>query len=145
MKGYDLVFLPGGHEKGVRQVIEHAVVGKELAAYLPQTLKPGGSKTLSAICHGVQVLATAVDADGKHIIRDLETTALPGAFEGVAFWGTRMFLGDYVSTINPSSCKRPYSEANGSLGEQYKTYGAKSDTVETIVRRLSDQRKVYMK
>ena len=41
------------------------------------------------------------------------TTALPNAFEGTAFWATRLVLGDY-----------------------YQTYGAGSDGVETSVSKL---------
>lgn len=51
-------------------------------------------------------------ANGKSIIHECHTTALPARFEQVAFWATRAFLGDY-----------------------YKTYGAGSDDVEVSVRR----------
>ena len=92
---YDLVFLPGGHEKSIRQIIEDVKVQEHLANYVPETRKPG-RKSLAAICHGVQVLSAASNGEGKSVIHDLETTALPSRMEGLAFWGTRMMLGDYV-------------------------------------------------
>ena len=107
---YDLIFLPGGHEKGVRQIIDSAVVQQLLAEYFPQTKKPS-RKSVAAICHGVQVLATASLPDGKSVLHDVTTTSLPGLMEGSIFWATRLFLGDY-----------------------YKTYGAGTENVETIVR-----------
>ena len=107
---YDLVFLPGGHEKGVRQLIDSPVVQQQLAVYFPKTRKPS-TKTIAAVCHGVLALSEAKLPDGKSVMHDTTTTALPSAMEEFAFWGTRLFLGDY-----------------------YKTYGKGSESVETAVR-----------
>jgi hypothetical protein len=113
LSSYNLIFLPGGHEKGVRQLIDSPVMAQHLASYFPQTVKPS-TKNVAAVCHGVLALAAAKLSDGEHkgksILHECDTTALPGMFEGVAFWGTRLFLGDY-----------------------YKTYGVGSDSVETAV------------
>jgi ThiJ/PfpI family-like len=110
---YNLIFLPGGHEKGVRQLIDSPIMAQHLASYFPQTIKPS-NKNVAAVCHGVLALAVAKLSEGenkgKSILHECVTTALPGTFEGVAFWGTRLFLGDY-----------------------YKTYGVGSDSVETAV------------
>jgi phosphoribosylformylglycinamidine (FGAM) synthase-like amidotransferase family enzyme len=110
LNSYNLVFLPGGHEKGVRQIIDSPIIHNQLAQYFPATKKPS-KKTVAAICHGVMVLSETKDVDGKSIIHECDTTALPARFEQVAFWGTRVFLGDY-----------------------YKTYGVGSDDVEVSVR-----------
>jgi putative intracellular protease/amidase len=107
--GYNLVFLPGGHDKGVRQLIDSSVMQKHVSSYFPSTIKPS-SKTVAAVCHGVMVLSETKGSDGKSVIHECVTTALPACFEEVAFWGTRAFLGDY-----------------------YKTYGAGSDDVEKSV------------
>ena len=115
---YDLVFLPGGHEKSVRQVIDSKDVHRLLIDFFPKTKKqppPGssdshGKKVVGAVCHGVMCLSEARDADGRSPIHQCATTALPTRFEQVAFWGTRAFLGDY-----------------------YKTYGAGSENVEQSV------------
>lgn len=109
LDSYNLIFLPGGHEKGVRQLIDSPIMHKHLASYFPGTEKPS-MKTVAAVCHGVMVLSETMGADRESIIHECDTTALPGKFEQVAFWGTRAFLGDY-----------------------YKTYGAGSDSVETSV------------
>ena len=113
---YDLVFLPGGHEKGVVQVINSPTVHKLVAEYFPLTRKPS-KKSCAAICHGVMVLSeSSVPAQdgkrGRSVIHDATTTALPGLFEQSIFWGTRAVLGDY-----------------------YKTYGAGSESVEQSVNR----------
>ncbi|KAF2103994.1 class I glutamine amidotransferase-like protein [Rhizodiscina lignyota] len=112
---YDLVFLPGGHEKGVRQIIDSAKVHKLLESYFPKTKKPS-NKSVAAICHGVQVLATASREDGKSVIHEAETTALLHNMEQGIFHATRLFLGDY-----------------------YKTYGAGSPSVQkTVTDRLQN-------
>lgn len=132
---FDMVFLPGGHEKGVRQVIDSPIVHKLLAGYFPKTTRGGSAdnnKVVGAICHGVQVLAFTPDpsadlqqypvnikgeivqADAqkyKSIIHSCKTTALPGFLESGAYQGTRLFLGDY-----------------------YKTYGAGTPNVEDFVK-----------
>lgn len=99
---YNLVFLPGGHEKSVRQVIDSAVVHKLLLDFFPKTKKPS-SKAVGAVCHGVMVLSEAKGEDGRSAIHDAVTTTLPARFEQVAFWGTRAFLGDYYKTYGACS------------------------------------------
>jgi putative intracellular protease/amidase len=89
--------------------MDSPVIRKHLASYFPATRKPS-KKSVAAVCHGVQVLSQTDGADGKSVIHECVTTALPTRFEQVAFWGTRAFLGDY-----------------------YKTYGAGSDNVEESV------------
>jgi hypothetical protein len=110
LDSYNLVFLPGGHDKGVRQLLDSPIIHKHLAEYFPKTLKPS-TKTVAAICHGVMVLSETKNEEGKSVIHECVTTALPCRFEQVAFWGTRVFMGDY-----------------------YKTYGPCSDNVEDFVR-----------
>jgi len=112
---YNLLFLPGGHEKGVRQVIDSPIVQKLVAEYFPSTIKPS-DKAVAAICHGVLAVSESTLENGKSALHDVSTTTLPAAFEATAYWGTKAFLGDY-----------------------YKTYGAGSENVETSVKkRLAD-------
>ena len=94
----------------MRQVIDSSTVRKHVASYFPKTLKPS-DKAVAAICHGVLVVSESTQEDGKSVLHNVETTTLLAAFEKTAYWGTRAFLGDY-----------------------YKTYGAGSEDVETIVR-----------
>ncbi|KAI4139017.1 MAG: hypothetical protein LQ340_008029 [Diploschistes diacapsis] len=136
---YNLLFFPGGHEKGVRQVIDSPVIHTHVANYFPQTLRPSAStngssatstpstKTIAAVCHGVMVLSESIhpmnqssagDKAGKSVLYDTHTTALPAIFERAAYQATRLFLGDY-----------------------YKTYGAGSEHVEeAVTKRLADKR-----
>jgi putative intracellular protease/amidase len=107
---YDLVFLPGGHDKGVRQIIDSSIMHNLLADYFPKTRRTAAPKrTLAAICHGVQVLAftpanaTASSGKSKSIIHDVKTTALPAFMEESIFWLTRPFLGDYYKTYGYGS------------------------------------------
>lgn len=91
---YDLVFLPGRHQKAVKQAIDSPALRKQLAKYFPKTQKPS-RKTVAAICHWVLTLAEASSPDGESVLHGATTTALPGFIESSAFWGTRLFLGDY--------------------------------------------------
>jgi hypothetical protein len=110
LDSYNLIFLPGGHEKSVRQLIDSPIIHKLLASYFPTTKKPS-SRNVAAVCHGVMVLSESEGLDGKSVIHECATTALPARFEQVAFWMTRAVMGDY-----------------------YKTYGVGSDDVEVSVR-----------
>ncbi|KAJ2967134.1 hypothetical protein NUW58_g10512 [Xylaria curta] len=49
------------------------------------------------------VLSESKDANGRSVIHDCATTALPAHFEQVAYWGTRTFLGDYYKTFGHGS------------------------------------------
>jgi hypothetical protein len=106
---YDVVLLPGGHDKAMRQIIDSPRVHELMAAYFPQTKKPG-HKVVAAICHGVMVLSESKDATGQSIIANCTTTTLPAFFERFIFWTTWPILGSY-----------------------YKTYGAWSENTATSV------------
>ncbi|EXA54754.1 hypothetical protein FOVG_02162 [Fusarium oxysporum f. sp. pisi HDV247] len=117
---YNLVLLPGGHDKAVRQIIDSKEVHKLMLDYFPKTKKPS-NKAVGAICHGVMVLSSAKASDGKSVIHECTTTTLPGLFESSVYWATRAFLGDY-----------------------YKTYGAGSENTEDSVRSsLADDGKQF--
>ncbi|KAL2880810.1 hypothetical protein SGCOL_003837 [Colletotrichum sp. CLE4] len=108
---FDIVHIPGGHDKEVRQLMDSTTAQKLLADYFPQTKKPG-KKIVSAICHGPLVLCNTKGQDGNSVLYHCTTTALPGCFESLAYQGTRLFLGDY-----------------------YKTYGAGTENVEDSMRK----------
>ncbi|KAK1457244.1 ThiJ/PfpI family protein [Colletotrichum cuscutae] len=79
---FDIVHIPGGHDKEVRQLIDSTTAQKLLADYFPQTKKPGKK----------------IGQDGNSVLYHCTTTALPGCFESLAYHGTRLFLGDYYKT-----------------------------------------------
>lgn len=116
LSSFDFVYLPGGHDKAVRQIIESSTVHKHLAEYFPLTRKSSTSsqKAIAAICHGPLVLANTINPEtGKSVLYECKTTALPAGFERLAYWGTRLWLGDY-----------------------YKTYGKGSEDVEFSVKKI---------
>lgn len=101
---FDLVFLPGGHDKAMRQYIESQSLHLQLSRYVQEMRSGNNSKNLVAICHGVQVLTTASDEAGdKSIIHDFETTALPAFMEQSIYWLTCPFLGSYYKTYGPGT------------------------------------------
>jgi len=107
---YALILFPGGHDKGIRQMIDSPIVHRLIIDYFPKTKKPG-KKAVAAICHGVMALSNAKDVkSGRSPISTCATTALPGFMESFIYQSTRLFLGD---------C--------------YKTYGAGSENVEQSV------------
>ncbi|KAJ3315769.1 hypothetical protein HDU93_004608, partial [Gonapodya sp. JEL0774] len=109
LEEFDMVFLPGGHEKSIRQILDSDRVHKLLAAYFPLTKKPS-SKSLVAICHGVQLLAASTYENGKSVLADVTTTSLQDFQEQSIYQVTRLFVGDY-----------------------YRTHGADAPTVEKFV------------
>lgn len=126
LTSFDLVYIPGGHDKAVRQIIDSAELHRHLAEYFPLTRRnpslaatTNHKKAIAAICHGPMVLANTTDpASGKSVLYECNTTALPAKFEQVAYWGTRLWLGDY-----------------------YKTYGHGSEDVEeSVAKVLKDKR-----
>ena len=106
LKDFDCVVLPGGHEKGVRQIIDSESVHRLLAEYFPLTQKPS-KKCVAAICHGVQVLAasdyTHGELAGKSVLAEVKTTALQGFHEQFIYNATRLFLRDYYKTYGPGT------------------------------------------
>ncbi|KXJ85071.1 class I glutamine amidotransferase-like protein [Microdochium bolleyi] len=113
LEAYDIVIFPGGHDKAVRQVIDSPRVHELVVNHFPRTQKPS-RKIVGAVCHGVMVLSSSKDpATGHSVIRNCDTTALPSKFEQGAYWGTKLFLGDY-----------------------YKTYGAGSEDVQQSVTKV---------
>ncbi|KAL7788616.1 hypothetical protein V8C37DRAFT_411572 [Trichoderma ceciliae] len=99
---FDEIFTLDVFDLAVSQVIDSKRVHKLLADFFPQTKKPV-KKAVEAVCHGVVVLSESKHPDGSSVIRDCVTTALPARFEQLAFWGTRIFLGDDYKTYGAGS------------------------------------------
>lgn len=98
LEPYSLVFLPGGHDKAVRQIMDSERVHGLLADFFPKTLRSENIKAIATVCHGVLPLSKAKGPDGQSVLYERTTTTLPARFEQVAYWGTRAFLGDYYKT-----------------------------------------------
>src|SRR3954451_22063501 len=90
---FDGLVLPGGHAKGMRQYLASDPLRSKVVDFW-RLERPVG-----AICHGVLVLARAVDpATGKSVLAQTRTTCLPKFMERRAFLATAWRLGRYYRT-----------------------------------------------
>ena len=87
------IFLPGGHDKGVREYLESEILQRLVAGFF------GAQKTAAAICHGVVLAARSMNPDtGKSVIYDYKTTSLLKTQELLAYNMTRFWMKDYYLT-----------------------------------------------
>jgi putative intracellular protease/amidase len=92
---FDALVLPGGHAPGMKQYLASGVVQAKVVAFA-KTKKP-----MAAICHGVIVLARAIDPEtGKSVLHGRRTTCLPKYMERTAYWLTAWKLGRYYRTYD---------------------------------------------
>jgi protease I len=90
---FDALFLPGGHDKGVREYLESEVLQVLVADFFT------AKKPVGAICHGVVLAARSTNPEtGKSVIHDYKTTALLKSQELSAYKLTRLWLKDYYLT-----------------------------------------------
>lgn len=90
---FDGLMLPGGHAPGMRQYLGSSVLQAKVVDFW-RTGKPVG-----AICHGVLVLARAIDpATGKSVLHGRRTTCLPTYLEAAGFYSTFWRRGRYYRT-----------------------------------------------
>lgn len=90
---FDGLLLPGGHAPGMKQYLGSTVLQRRVAEFF-LTGKPVG-----AICHGVLVLARAVDpANGRSVLYNRRTTSLCKYQEMLAYLLTFWKLGRYYRT-----------------------------------------------
>jgi putative intracellular protease/amidase len=92
-KSFDGIFLPGGHDKRVREYLESETLQRLVANFFV------ARKPVAAICHGVVLAARSIDPDtGKSVIHDFKTTSLLKSQEILAYNLTRFWLKDYYLT-----------------------------------------------
>lgn len=90
---FDLLHLPGGHAKGMRQYLESEVLQQKVIEFFKQ------NKLVGSICHGGVVLARSIDpSTGKSIVFDRKITALTKLLERTAYIVSSWKLGDYYRT-----------------------------------------------
>jgi putative intracellular protease/amidase len=88
-------FVPGGHAKGVRTLIESEPAQRLVADAMARELP------LGAVCHGVLLLARAIDPrTGRSPLHGRRTTALTESMELTAWNLTRIWLRDYYRTYS---------------------------------------------
>jgi len=90
---YDMLLLPGGHAKGMRQYLESKVVQSKALEFLKH------NKPVGAICHGVLVLARTIDPEtGRSVLYGRKLTGLTKGLERAGYYLTAWKLGDYYRT-----------------------------------------------
>ncbi len=92
VSSFDALHLAGGHAPGMRQYL-----GSEALARCAGDFFRSG-KPVSAICHGVIVLARAKNAEGRSVLFGRKTTCLPKYMERSAYFATAWKLGKYYRT-----------------------------------------------
>jgi putative intracellular protease/amidase len=90
---YDALVLPGGHAKGMRQYLGSNVLQQKVVDFWKL------DRPVGAICHGVVVLARAIDpATGRSVLHGRTTTCLPAYLEAAGFYSTAWRRGRYYRT-----------------------------------------------
>ncbi len=90
---FDGLFLPGGHDKAVREYLESDILHRLVAEFF------AAQKPVAAICHGVVLAARSIDSQtGLSVLHDLRTTALLKTQELAAYKLTKLWLKDYYLT-----------------------------------------------
>jgi len=90
---FEGIFLPGGHDKAVKEYLESALLQKLIVEFFE------AKKSVAAVCHGVVLVARSIDPETKKsVIYDYKTTALLKSQELLAYTLTRFWLNDYYLT-----------------------------------------------
>lgn len=90
---FDGLFLPGGHDQGVKEYLESGHLQTLVADFFAVR------KPVAAICHGVVLAARSIDPlTGLSVIHDFKTTALLRTQELAAHMLTRLWMKDYYLT-----------------------------------------------
>lgn len=93
--GFDAVSLTGGHAPGMKQYLE----SETLQAKMVEFFRRG--KVVGAICHGMLVLARAIDPEtGKSVLWDYTVTALTKDLEFSGYALTFWLLGRRYRTYD---------------------------------------------
>ena len=93
VEDYDALLLPGGHDKGVKEYLESAILQKLVVDFFH------AQKPVAAICHGVVLVSRSIYPDTKRaVIYDYKTTSLLKSQEMAAYNLTRLWLKDYYLT-----------------------------------------------
>jgi len=118
-KDYKALLLPGGHAQGMREYLESLILQKTVVDFFHS------DKPVAAICHGVLLAARSIDPKtSKSVLYGKQTTALLEKQELLAYYTTRLWLGNYYKTY-PLTVQK---EVTGFLKskEQFKTGGSLS-------------------
>ena len=112
---YDAILLTGGHAPGMKQFLESKVLQEKIVGFFNQ------NKSIGAICHGLLVLARAINPHtGKSVLYDYRTTSLTKGLEMIGYASTFWLLGRrfrtydaYVEDETRASLKSPRQYSKG--------------------------------
>ncbi len=103
---FDALYLPGGHDKGVREYLESKILQRLVVDFFQQ------GKPVAAVCHGVVLVARSIDPLTKQsVIHNYKTTALLQSQELTAYNLTRLWLKDYYLTYPEITVQKEVTEA----------------------------------
>ncbi len=92
---FDAIFLPGGHDKGVREYLESKTLQNVVVDFFEN------NKKIAAVCHGVVLLARSINIKtGKSVLYNYKTTALLKQQELLAYNLTKLWVDDYYLTYS---------------------------------------------
>lgn len=91
---FDALHLSGGHAQGMRQYLGSEALAASVAGFW------ASEKPVSAICHGVLLLARAKGPSGKSVLFGHKTTCLPKYMERTAYYLTAWRHGRYYRTYD---------------------------------------------
>lgn len=92
---YDAILLTGGHAPGMKQFLESKVLQEKVVGFFKQ------NKGVGAICHGLLVLARAINPDtGKSVLYNYKTTSLTKGLEMIGYASTFWLLGRRFRTYD---------------------------------------------
>jgi putative intracellular protease/amidase len=92
---YDAILLTGGHAPGMKQFLESKVLQEKMVCFFIQ------NKGIGAICHGLLVLARAIDpSTGKSVLYNYKTTSLTRELEQIGYASTFWLLGRRFRTYD---------------------------------------------
>lgn len=117
VQDYDGLMLTGGHAPGMKQFLESKVLQGKVVEFFRMR------KAVGAICHGVLVLARAIDLQTrKSVLYDYKTTSLTKLLEVIGYCSTFWLLGrrfrtydTYVADEVKAALKRKSQYSSGIL------------------------------
>ncbi len=90
---FDSIYLPGGHDKGVKEYLESPILQNIIPLFFKNNKKVG------AICHGIILLARSINKEtSKSVIYEYNTTSLLKSQELLAYNLTKFWLKKYYLT-----------------------------------------------
>lgn len=92
---YDALLLTGGHAPGMKQFLESKTLQEKVVEFFNR------DKGVGAICHGLLVLARAIDpATGRSVLYEYKTTSLTRLLEIIGYASTFWLLGRRFRTYD---------------------------------------------